>query len=116
MGQPTSPSDASALLAATEISDSRYYRDHFAKGVEVSKSQYLQQVLQEQQQIEARLQMLEQQPDERDVYLQSLPPLPEYILSVKARAASRPVVSCGVCLHCLVHETDGSPLLGPPWS
>lgn len=68
-------------------------RDHFTRGVEVSKSPYLQQVLQEQQQIEARLQLLEQQPDERDAYLQSLPPLPEYILSVKARAASRPVVS-----------------------
>jgi hypothetical protein len=37
--------------------------------------------------------MLEQQPEQRDAFLQNLPPLPEYILSVKNRAAQRPIVS-----------------------
>lgn len=67
--------------------------EKFAQGVEVAKSVYLQQLLAEQQQIEARLAMMEQQPDERDAYLQSLPPLPEFILSVKSKAMQSPVVS-----------------------
>lgn len=64
----------------------------FAQGIEVGKNVYLQQLLAEQQQIEARLAMLEQQSVEKEAYLRNLPPLSEYILSVKNRAAQRPLV------------------------
>ncbi|KIM25207.1 hypothetical protein M408DRAFT_331309 [Serendipita vermifera MAFF 305830] len=93
----TSPYDKLSRDEANGIKNynERIIREQFAQGVEVSKSVYLQQVLAEQQQIEARLAMLEQQPEDRDGYLNSLPPLPEYILSVKARASQRPVVLHG---------------------
>ncbi|KAG8823609.1 hypothetical protein FRB91_001808 [Serendipita sp. 411] len=64
-------------------------------GVEVSKSAYLQQVIAEQQEIEARLAMFEQRPDETEEFRKTLPPLPEYVLSVKNRAAQRPMVLRG---------------------
>lgn len=95
--EPLSPYDTLTKDQLQGISryNESIIREQFANGTDVGKSVYLQQVLAEQQAIEARLAMLEQRPDEREEYLKSLPPLPEYVLSVKNRAAQRPLVLRG---------------------